>query len=347
MRSGREREATEIVQVKKAAAVGRLLLGELDGPMEAITVDEYLAKPRRELILERESIRNYLRGEVAKFCRQNFENLQPEGLSELYDEVFARGSFWRVPLMEFVRKFGQFKPGVLKGAPLHSTVHISPWELQTEYPETLLMKDLAVSFNDAVEIHERHLTPFRTMSWRDWKERQTRPEIADLIRRRDASQRVCILSCFNLVEAYINGLAWDFVQTHDVSRLIEEKQDVLKESKKFVSMETKLIKIPTIITNRKTGPLHQTKDPMKTFLEMVKPYRDAIVHASPFSVPAKFGGYDKLSKLYDLTLQVVREAVDVTTALISEIHKFVGGSGELPLWYLKRNSEGIFVFHMG
>ena len=36
IRSGRQREAAEIVRYKKAAAVGRLLLGELDGPMEAI-----------------------------------------------------------------------------------------------------------------------------------------------------------------------------------------------------------------------------------------------------------------------------------------------------------------------
>jgi hypothetical protein len=42
IRSGRRREASEIVQCKKAAAVGRLLLGELDGPMEPITIEQYL-----------------------------------------------------------------------------------------------------------------------------------------------------------------------------------------------------------------------------------------------------------------------------------------------------------------
>ena len=42
IRSGRRREASEIVQYKKTAAVGHLLLGELDGPMEAITIEQYL-----------------------------------------------------------------------------------------------------------------------------------------------------------------------------------------------------------------------------------------------------------------------------------------------------------------
>ena len=42
IRSGRRREASEIVQYKKAAAAGRLLLGELDDPMEVITIEQYL-----------------------------------------------------------------------------------------------------------------------------------------------------------------------------------------------------------------------------------------------------------------------------------------------------------------
>jgi hypothetical protein len=42
IRSGRRREASEIVQYKKAAAVGHLLLRELDSPMEAITIEQYL-----------------------------------------------------------------------------------------------------------------------------------------------------------------------------------------------------------------------------------------------------------------------------------------------------------------
>ena len=53
IRSGRQREAAEIVRYKKAAAVGRLLLGELDGPMEAITIEHYIEKARKELLSER------------------------------------------------------------------------------------------------------------------------------------------------------------------------------------------------------------------------------------------------------------------------------------------------------
>ena len=262
---------------------------------------------------------------------------------KLYDLLVARHSEWFLPLRDFERDFGRFKPGVLKGAPLHSTVHISPWGLQTEFPEQGLLKDLAVSLNEAIEIEERRLTPYRTKSWGEKKQQKTKAEIADLIRRRDAHQRTCVLSCFNLIEAYINGLAWDFVCTHDISVLSKDKRNELTEFERPVNIVTKLIRVPALTTGRQAGPLHQTRDPLKSFVEIVKPYRDAIVHASPFAAPERFGGYDKLSKLYGLTLETVREVVDVTVSLVSEIHKFVGGDGELPSWFLRRLPDGEFV----
>ena len=346
MKSGRERDVAEIVRFKKAALVGRLLLGELDGPMQAISEEDYRSKPRKELIAEREAIRSYLRGEVAKFCRQNFVELEPESLSELFDVVFANKSSWRVPLVDFIRQFGAFRDGKLSGAPLHCTIHISPWELQTEFPETLLMKDLAITFNDAIDIEEHRLLPYRALPWRKWKEARTRPEIGDLVRRRDAFLRACLLACFNLIEAYVNGLAWDYVETHDVSRLTDEKQNTLTGRKRLVNIEDKLIRIPALVAEKATGPLHQSREPMKSFLDIVKPYRDAIVHASPFSAPLKFGGYDKLTKLYELNVVTVRMAVEITISMIGEIHRFVGGAGQLPQWVLPRaKDDGKFIFN--
>lgn len=343
MNSGREREAAEIVRYKRAAVVGRLLLGELDGPMEPIFVEQYLDKPRRDLKAEREAIRERLRGEIAKFCRNNFEDIKPEDLAELYEPLFERASVWYLPLTDFLRDFGRFRTGVLKGAPLHATVHISPWGLQTDFPEHHLMRDLAVSFNELVEIEEHCLTSYRTKTWREKKEQKTRAEIADLVRRSETNQRTCVLSCFNLIEAYVNGLAWDYVQTHDISGLSKDNRNVLTESERPVNIIDKLIKIPRLVAERDIGPLHQSRDPLKSFIEVIKPYRDAIVHASPFAAPEKFGGYDKLSKIYELNLSTVRRAVDITIAVIGEIHRFVGSDGDLPVWVLPRAQDGRFV----
>lgn len=344
MKSGRAREASEIVRYKKAALVGRLMLGQLDGPMDAVSVEEFLRKPRKELIAERERLRLFLRGEIESFCRENFESLGSEGLADLYDVISAHGSEWFVSAAEFEKDFGRFKGGVLRGAPPHCTVRISPWGLQTEFPEHHLIRDLAVFLNEAINIEEHSLTPYRTGSWKEQKQQNTRPEIAELIRRRNASFRACVLSCFNLVEAYINGLAWSYVQTHDISGLTEKNQNTLTESKGFVSIVDKLIRVPALVTGQNVGPLHQTREPLKTFVEITKPHRDAIVHASPFAAPQKFGGYDKLAALYDLDMVTVRKAVDVTIDMVRILHRFVGGTADEPEWFLPRATDGKFVF---
>lgn len=346
MESGREREAAEIVSYERAAQVGRLLLGELDGPMESIFIELYLNKPRKELRERRESIRFSLRGEVAKFCQNNFVNLSPEGLAKLYEPLFEHGSDWYIPLVDFIQDFGEFRPGVLKNAPLHATVHISPWGLQSDFPEWHLVRDLAIAFNEAVEIESR-LTPYRTKTWAEKKQQETKAEIANLIRRGEVSRRTCVLSCFNLIEAYINGLAWDYVQTHNIARLSRDNQNTLAESERPVNIIDKLIKIPRLVKEADESPLHQTRDPLRAFIEVVKPYRDAIVHASPFAAPEKFGGYDKLSKLYELNLATVRQSVDITLALIAGIHQFVGGEGKLPNWTPPRDANGKFTLALG
>jgi hypothetical protein len=173
IKSGRQREAAEIVHYKKAAAVGRLLLGELDGPMDAIAIEQYLKKTRKELLSERDGARASLRGEITKFCKNNFENVEAEDLVKLYDLLNEHRSEWFLPLTDFERRIGKFKVGVLRGAPLHSTIHISPWGLRTEFPEQHLVKDMALAFNDAVEIEEHQLTPYRTKSWRERKQQET------------------------------------------------------------------------------------------------------------------------------------------------------------------------------
>jgi hypothetical protein len=347
MNSGRQREAKEIVRLKRAAVVGRLMLGELNEQMESIFVEQYIHKSRRELKEERESIRKHLYGEINKFCRKNFENMKPEDLAKLYEPLFEHKNDWHMPLAEFSREFGNIKSDVLKGAPLHSTIHFSLWGLQTDFPEQHFMKDLAVSFNDAVSIEEHRLTDYRTKSIREKKDQIIRGEIADLIRRSNVNQRTCVLTCFNLIESYVNGLAWDYFQTHDISCLSKNDQEIFDESKKMVNIIDKLIKIPRIVAEKGTSPLDKSRDPLKSFIEDIKPYRDAIVHASPFAAPERFGGYDKLNKLYNLNLSTVRGVVDITIRIIKEIHSFLHSTENLPEWIFPRVDDDTFLIETG
>ncbi|GAX60384.1 ABC-type amino acid transport/signal transduction systems, periplasmic component/domain [Candidatus Scalindua japonica] len=338
---GRKREVAEIVKFERAAQVGLLLLGELDGEMELIFPDSYIEKPRKVLKTRIESIRKVLRGEVAKFCRRNFKNLRPEDLAKLYEPLIEHNSSWRLPLLEFIRDFGEPKERVLKGAPLHSTIILSPWGLQMEYPEMHLFRDMAIAYNNVIKI-EKQLKLFHGTSWKDVKEQNKRQKISELCRECAYNRRMCILSCFNLVEAYINGISWAYVQTHDISELSNKKQKILTEGQ--ASIIDKLTKIPGIVAND-TEPLNVDDDPLKSFRETIKPFRDSIVHASPFSAPERFGGYEKLSKVYELDSPTVENTVSVTFEIISKIHLAVGEQNPLPDW-ITRNDEGLFIIEM-
>jgi hypothetical protein len=340
-RQGRDREIDEIVRMKRAAQVGRLLLGELNGPMASVFPEDFADTPRTDLQKQREGCRVHLKGEIEKFCRRNFDDLVPEDLAALYIPLHEHGSELRIPLVEFIERYGRPRPGVLRGAPLHCTVHLSPWGLQTEYPEQHLTKDLIEAYNGARD-NDAEIEALGIVPWERAKAGSERDKIGALWRRRMYHQRMTLITCFNLVEAYVNGIAWEHVQQVGTEGLSENHRSVLVEDKRPINTIDKLIKIPRIVAGRDEGPLHQSRDPLKTFLEVVKPFRDAVVHASPFDAPEKFGGYDKLAKLYSLDMVVVESAVNTTLAMVSVIHEFLGREGSQPSWLPERGERGRF-----
>jgi len=202
-----------------------------------------------------------------------------------------------------------------------------------------LIKDLAVAFNDLLSV-DSEIKKYEGTSWKIAKTPTTRRKIGELLRRAAFNRRMCLLSCFNLIEAYINGLSWAYVQTHDISKLSQKQQNLLVQG--HASILDKLVKVPQIVAGQSPGPLCQEREPLKLFKETIKPFRDSIVHASPFSAPERFGGYEKLSKVYQLTTETVRMAIDVSLEIISTIHRFVGGAEPMPPWVPPRKGGGAF-----
>ncbi len=339
MKTGRDREVDEIVAHDRAVEVANLLMGKLNRPMRGIVPENYHSKPRRQLRSGVVSLRDGETAKLAEWCEKNFGTEDFHRLADLYEGLYKSNSELRLPLKEFASLIGQPQEGVLRGALRHSTIAISPWGLQTEYPEMHLARDMAIAFNSAVSL-DAEIRQHQGTSWAMVKQAGTRKCIADLRNRALFHRRMCLLSCFNLAEAYINGVAWDFTQTHDISGLSKNKQDVLTSGQ--ASILDKLVKIPEIVAGAGPGPLTQDQEPLKSFKEIIKPFRDSIVHASPFSAPARFGGYDKLSKVYELTLQTARDTVDLTVDIIGRIHRFVGGDQNLPQWIPPRGTDGNF-----
>ena len=332
--TGREREVDEIVKFLRAAEVGRLMLGELNGPMQTISKSEYLSMTRAEIRQKRSSVRAFLRGEILKFCRNNFEHVSPEDLGSLYDLLFEHESSIRIPLKEFTRMVGSFRSGRLD-APAHATVSLSPWGLKTDYPEMHLAKDLALSFNDMLKAEDQ-LKTYQRISWRSVKMPETSEEVGNAYRQKQYSMRMCLLSCFNLCEAYINGLAWAHLEGSGLASLSKSQKQILEGAR---SLMERMEKVPAIIKGTNDAPLNRNTSPLSEFQDLVKPFRDSIVHASPFSVPERFGGYDKLEKIYGLEVDTVRSAVDLLLEMIKKVNSFLTEQQTPPSW-LPRKENG-------
>jgi hypothetical protein len=89
--SGREREARQIRQANRAAAVGRLMLGEFDNwhaflQADAIDLENL---PHRRLKAGRADVKTRLSTEIKNFCSRNFQGMSETKLSRLYEEIKA------------------------------------------------------------------------------------------------------------------------------------------------------------------------------------------------------------------------------------------------------------------
>ncbi len=139
----------------------------------------------------------------------------------------------------------------------------------------------------------------------------------------------------SLVEAYLNGLAWRMPRNapQRLAQLSQNQQRLISDSGE-ATLRNKLIKYPELLTGVPFWT--EQDDDVDAFLSLLKPFRDSLCHPSPFEAPQKFGGYDKLSKVYGLTRDTFEVGATVTMSLIDRIHRHVDGAKEPPHWMSPR-----------
>lgn len=338
--SGREKEANIIRRANRAAAVGRLMLKELDTWqkfLEADTVD-LESLPRRHLKTAHSDVKKRLSEELQKFCSQNFRGMNEKKLSMLYEEIKAYRGL-ELPLIEFEKKFAPIRREVLKGNPVHLTVCISLWGLQFKFPEDEISKDLVSALQVASETHNE-LNQYKKK--RHVELEAERSEISSLTRRKMFAVRSAVLCCFNLIEAYLNGLAWDYVQTHGTEGLSNNNRKLLEDTVS-TSIRDKLKKYPKILVSRE---LWKEPDPeLDKFIDVLKPFRDSLVHPSPFSAPERFGGYDKLRLFYRIDKDTALDASDLLVRIIKRIHQHIHPDTQTVPEWISQLELGIREIH--
>jgi hypothetical protein len=130
---------------------------------------------------------------------------------------------------------------------------VRPCEFEYFLPEAMLYEDMALSFNEALLLQP--------------KLPKQRPKSAVIeAKKLNMYLRTSLLSAFYFVEAYLNGIAFDFEYTNK-SRLTAEQQDMLLEwdsqrnKRAFVSFERKVVEYPKLILGTKHPPLTVTNCP--------------------------------------------------------------------------------------
>jgi hypothetical protein len=142
-----------------------------------------------------------------------------------------------------------------------------------------------------------------------------------------------------LIETYLNGLAWIFVHAHaqQLPRLSANQRKLIEDAS-GTKFRDKLIRYPELLTGR---PLWDDHDPdVDAILKLHKPFRDSLCHPSPFDAPARFGGYDKLARVYGATLDVFISCLIITLTLLERLHRHVKGTTEVPHWMSLRGDIG-------
>ncbi|MDB3911378.1 hypothetical protein N9381_06200 [Paracoccaceae bacterium] len=322
----RDQDTRILRQTQRAAAIGRLLLGELNSWEEfnKLETTDFEDFARRDLRANKSRFRKGINKEVKKFCNDNFDGMTKLKLEQLFLRVKARRGL-ELPLGKFKKEFTNLKPKVLSGAPPHCTVVISLWGLQIRFPEDLLSKDII----EAV----RQLRSSEDMLKKYYAKPHSklvaqRDEIWAAVRIQAFASRACMLACFNLVEAVLNGLAWRYKQeSTQLNNLSNKDQKLLNDG----VFRSKLIKYPTIITGR---PLWCEKTALvKDFLDQKITFRDSLVHASPFSNPEKYGGRDKLEDMYRIDSRIAQNATSTAVLLLDKLLTHVNCDSELPRWF--------------
>ena len=79
---------------------------------------------------------------------------------------------------------------------------------------------------------------------------------------------------------------------------------------------------------------------LNAFLDVIKPFRDSLVHPSPFSAPEKFGGYDKLRLLYRIDFDTGLLTANLLVLLVELIHSHIYIEVDnLPEWFTDLKQE--------
>jgi hypothetical protein len=230
--------------------------------------------------------------EIQKLIAQNFDRCNYNDLARLCDAI-EPGTGLHVRLDEFEKAFFPLAYSVKRRFPFYAHVSISVWGLQFEYPEQHFLQDLDAGLDDLGEIRLR----LADLGVTDSNMKGKRNEIAPLLSRGKFISRSIISASFSLVEAFLSGLFFTALSTRVLGkRNCDENFLRYAEKKESVALKDRLDRVVKFASN---GIADGGADPFQSFIEVGKPYRDAIHHTTPFGRSNLETG-ERLVALYEI-----------------------------------------------
>ena len=323
--NSRSRKAKLIRDANKASAVGRLLLGQISDWTEFLEPEttDYESLPRRQLKSGRKSVRDQCKPGIDKFCRKNFASMDQSKLVKLYDAIKSSRHL-EIPYVDFLQQYGEIRKFKEDGYPLHSTVCISLWGLQYRFPEKDFADDLCIALDDAQKAGEWILARQKERT-SHLKNVYDKEQIADKVRRYESSKRRVVQCVYSLIECFLNGLAWEYMQSIDGTDDLSKSARKRLEDTSSVTIRDKMQKYPRDIFQSEI-------EAGKYLIETAKPFRDSLMHPSPFSAPDRFGGYDKLQKIYSIKWPIITASLEDLIVYVDEVVSISNGSIVDPVW---------------
>jgi hypothetical protein len=251
---------------------------------------------------------------VAKWMSDQFEAWQRSG-GGLYS-VSTAG--------ELEERFGALRARDAVEVPPYADLLMQGWYgLAIRHPEYHLARDLEFLcrlFRDAEAIIRR--ADIRRDLGRG---EPTTGALGGVSENAQTLGRAVVMSCFNLIESFISGLARGAV--------LEDKTIAAEQAKKLLDnakpLRWRVFNVPLLITGRQP-PIQDNTEPMATLFGRLKTQRDAFVHCEPGPQPSS-RGHVKEKLFHDITPAVVNASVRYTSDLVRLLwHHVHGRSG--PHW---------------
>lgn len=332
--TARQRLAARALRLKKAwifvaAMVGRFDLGEHG------VIPDYERWPKLELEQQVENLESDLMGAIEHLIKENVGKvtLRPsvEWLAQKHDEWQPRRhtNFTIGTIKEFGENVAPLIGVIeLMDAPPYSEMLLQPGlDVAFRHPEYMLSRDLEF-------LYELYLdTDALLATVKNWYQ-APRWAVAGAENIQTLGRTV-ILSCFNLVESFISGLA----RAHVMETPGLDDASAKKLLDTHEPLRKRVIGVPRVIVGREVS-LDINKPPFSVLFGVIKAHRDAYVHCEPGPMQSE-RGHHKETLFHDVSPTLVEMSVKSTIQVIRLIWKVVHNR-DGPGWLHDLDQDGHF-----